>query len=61
MSGEFDRLFGNISFGLRRADDGCVIEDAAEQNVIAKIAACVEAGMSPKQIAFILKEGRDGR
>ena len=61
MAGEFDRLFGNIPFGLRRAEDGCVIEDAAEQNVIAKIAACVEAGMSPRQIAAILKEGRHGR
>jgi hypothetical protein len=61
MAGDFDRLFGSIQFGFRRAEDGCVIQDAAEQNVIARIAACVEAGMSPNQIAAILKGGRDGR
>ena len=61
MSGDFDRLFGSIQFGFRRAEDGCAIQDDAEQNVIAKIEACVEAGMSPQQIAAILKERRDGR
>lgn len=61
MAGEFDRLFGNIPFGSRRAEDGCVIKDAAEQNVLAKIAAALAAGVSPRQIAAILKERRDGR
>lgn len=56
MAGEFEKLFGEVPFGLSRADDCRLIEDALEQNVLAKIKACREAGVSDKKIAEILME-----
>jgi DNA-binding transcriptional MerR regulator len=61
MAGDFERLFGRLPFGWRRAEDGRRVKDAAEQNVLAKIMACRAAGMSLRQIAAILKESRNGR
>lgn len=61
MAGEFERLFGRLPFGFRRAEDGRRVKDAAEQNVLAKIRACRKAGMSLQQIEAILKGSRNGR
>lgn len=47
---------GEIPFGWCLGADGRLIEDAAEQNVLAKIKACRDAGMSLRQIAAILTE-----
>jgi DNA invertase Pin-like site-specific DNA recombinase len=45
---------GEIPFGWRLDDAGRLLEDAAEQNVLAKIMACRAAGMSLRKIAAIL-------
>ena len=47
---------GEIPFGWCLGADGRLIEDAREQNVLAKIKACREARMSLRQIAAILTE-----
>ena len=39
---------------VRAGDDQLLVEDAAEQNVLAKIMACRAAGMSLRAIAAIL-------
>lgn len=49
---------GEVPFGWRLDDAGRLIEDAAEQNVLAKIKACRAAGMSLRQIAAILTESK---
>lgn len=69
MKTAFDRLFSKTPFGLRRAEDSKLVEDAAEQNVLDKIIACRAAGMSFSEIAAILTrrgittktEATDGR
>ena len=48
---------GEVPFGWRLDDAGRLAEDAAEQNVLAKIMACRAAGMSLRQIAAILTGG----
>ena len=45
---------GEVPFGWRLDDAGRLAEDAAEQNVLAKIMVCRAAGMSLRQIAAIL-------
>ena len=45
---------GEVPFGWRLDDAGRLVEDAAEQNVLAKIMACRAAGMSLRKIAAIL-------
>ena len=45
---------GEVPFGWRLDDAGRLAEDAAEQNVLAKIMACRAAGMSLRKIAAIL-------
>lgn len=45
---------GEIPFGYDLADDGRLIENAAEQKVIACIIDCRKAGMSLREIAAIL-------
>ena len=45
---------GEVPFGWRLDDAGRLAEDAAEQNVLAKIMACRAAGMSLRKIAGIL-------
>jgi DNA invertase Pin-like site-specific DNA recombinase len=47
---------GEVPFGWRADAEGRLIEDAAEQNVLAKIMACRAAGMSLRKIAAILTE-----
>lgn len=48
---------GHIPFGYRLADDGVgLIPVPEEQEVIARIIACKEAGMSLRQIASLLNE-----
>lgn len=49
---------GEVPFGWRLDDAGRLIEDAVEQNVLAKIMACRAAGMSLRQIAAILTESK---
>jgi hypothetical protein len=60
MAREFESLFGETPFGLCRAEDGRLVEDADEQNVLAKIRACLRAGMSLKRAAEIIMEATDG-
>ena len=45
---------GEVPFGWRLDDAGRLVEDAAEQNVLAKIMGCRAAGMSLRKIAAIL-------
>ena len=45
---------GEVPFGWRLDDAGRLVEDAAEQNVLAKIMSCRAAGMSLRKIAAIL-------
>ena len=47
---------GEVPFGWRLDDAGRLAEDAAEQNVLAKIMVCRAAGMSLRQIAAILTD-----
>jgi len=47
---------GEVPFGWKADADGRLLEDAAEQNVLAKIMACRAAGMSLRKIAAILTE-----
>jgi DNA invertase Pin-like site-specific DNA recombinase len=47
---------GEVPFGWQLAEDGRLIEDAAEQTVLTKIMACRAAGMSLRQIAAILTD-----
>lgn len=68
MQSVFDRLFSKPLFGQRRAEDTKLVEDVAEQNVLAKIIACLDSGMPMREIANILaskekpkKEATDGR
>ena len=60
MSREFDRLFGETPFGFSRAEDGRLVENADEQNVLAKAEACLRNGMSLKRVAEILMEATNG-
>ncbi|MEY3203920.1 MAG: hypothetical protein RLZZ21_251 [Planctomycetota bacterium] len=61
MAGEYEKLFGEVPFGIRRADDCRMIEVAEEQLVIRRIQECLEAGVSLRRIAQILREATDGR
>jgi DNA invertase Pin-like site-specific DNA recombinase len=47
---------GEVPFGWTLTADGRLAEDAAEQNVLAKINACRSLGMSLRKIAAILTE-----
>lgn len=47
---------GEVPFGWAIDAAGRLVEDAAEQNVLAKIVACRQAGMSLRKIAAILTE-----
>lgn len=47
---------GEVPFGWRLDDAGRLLEDAAEQTVLAKIMECRASGMSLRQIAAILTE-----
>lgn len=49
---------GEVPFGWRLDDAGRLVEDAAEQNVLVRIKACRDAGMSLRQIAAILTESK---
>lgn len=47
---------GEVPFGWSLGEDGRLVENAAEQTVLANIKACRDAGMSLRQIAAILTE-----
>jgi DNA invertase Pin-like site-specific DNA recombinase len=47
---------GEVPFGWTLGESGRLVENAAEQKVLANIKACREAGMSLRQIAAILTE-----
>lgn len=47
---------GEVPFGWTIDAEGRLVEDADEQNVLAKIVACRQAGMSLRKIAAILTE-----
>lgn len=60
MAGEYEKLFGEVPFGLQRSEDFRLIEVADEQLVIRCIEECREAGVSLRRIAQILTEATDG-
>jgi hypothetical protein len=39
MASNFESLFGDTPFGLRRCDDGHLVHDEAEQEILAKLSA----------------------
>lgn len=67
MASNFDALFGEVPFGMCRREDGALSKDNCEQEVLAKIEACVSAGVPVLKIVEILcgteteKGGKDGR
>jgi len=51
-------LIGEVPFGWTLGTDGLLVEDAAEQKVLARIMDCHRAGMSLRAIAAILTEAK---
>lgn len=55
MARDFEKFFGDIPFGWRRADDGCLVQDEDEVAVIQKIRSCFLAGATVEQVAKIIE------
>lgn len=67
MASKFDSLFGEVPFGMRRCDDGHLVHDEAEQEILAKLAAVKRQVAALVKIVDIVceraskKGGTDGR